>query len=187
MKLKIEETKLNAFVHLRGYLLQAAVRGFKGREFWNPCLKQKKFWARRHQQIGPNGSQVWVAQTSKSEVCPSWYQNGMSVYQDLSKNTLPDWCNTDIWRLIKLLLLREKSVTECNWFNWAVWKLIIWSWSHLWPAFWHYRPERSKGRFNSKIRAANKSYAWKWALLLLSLIFVSLLQLNAMQCKKSWF
>ena len=47
-------------------------------------------------------------------------------------------------------------------------------------------PERSKGQFIGKVRAVNESYARKWTLLLLSLIFVSLLQLNRMHFKKQW-
>ena len=51
-------------------------------------------------------------------------------------------------------------------------------------------PERSKGRFNGKVRAANESYARKVNIITIitprvSLIFVSLL--HRMHCKKLWF
>ena len=55
---------------------------------------------------------------------------------------------------------------------------------HLRPASCHYRPERSKDRFSGKVRAANESYSRKTNIITIITHFVSLLQLNRMQCKK---
>ena len=51
----------------------------------------------------------------------------------------------------------------------------------------HFRPKRSKGRFNDNVKTVNESNARKSTFFLSSLIFVSLFQIDDMDCKKQGF